>query len=551
MSNIKTLNPEAEMSRQDQALILNLGAARGLQEVVKSNLGPKGTIKMLVSGSGDIKLTKDGSVLLREMHIQHPTANLIARSATSQDDMTGDGTTSIVVLIGELLKQSQQYLNEGVHPRALVDGFEAAKECALRFLDEYKERRSPADYFAVAQTALRTKISPASFADQIARIVVDAVEIIKADVVGNTIDLFMVEIMTMKHRMACETKLVRGLVLDHGTRHHDMPKRVENAYILTCNVSMEYEKSEVNSSLTYSSAEQRVKLAAAERAFCDATVARAIALQDELRRKDPGAHLVVVNQKGIDPPSLQAFADAGIMALRRAKRRNMERLTLACGGTPLNTLEGASIDALGHADLVYEQVIGEEKYTFIEGVKFPRSCTVLIKGADDQSIAQVKDAVRDGLRAVKTAIDDGDALVPGAGAFEIAAAAEVLAKAVPAVHGKAKLGAEAFAKALLVIPKTLAGNAGHDPTDTTFAAQDALAEQKKRADKKVSPVGINLEDGKPFNPVEAGIWDNVCVKKSIIQSATVVAEQLLLVDVVMRAGKSGGGGQAAPGMQLE
>lgn len=550
MSNIKTLNPEAEMSRQDQALILNLGAARGLQEVIKSNLGPKGTIKMLVSGSGDIKLTKDGSVLLREMHIQHPTASLIARSATSQDDMTGDGTTSIVVLIGELLKQSQQYLNEGVHPRALVDGFEAAKACALRFLDAYKAQRSSADYLAVAQTGLRTKISPAALADQLARIVVDAVDVVRSDVVGSTIDLFMVEIMTMKHRLCSETRLVRGLVLDHGTRHHDMPRRVENAYILTCNVSMEYEKSEVNSSLTYTSAEQRVKLAAAERAFCDATVARAIALQDELRKRDPGAHLVVVNQKGIDPPSLQAFADAGIMALRRAKRRNMERLTLACGGSPMNTLEGVTVDALGHADLVYEQVIGEDKFTFIEGVKYPRSCTILIKGADDQSIAQIKDAVRDGLRAVKNAIDDKDALVPGAGAFEIAAAAHVLENATKEVQGKAKLGVEAFAKALLVIPKTLAGNAGHDPTDTTFAAQDALAEQKAKGEA-ATPVGINLDDGKPFNPAEAGIWDNVCVKKSIIQSATVVAEQLLLVDVVMRAGKSGGGGQGAPGMQLE
>lgn len=547
MSNLKTLNPQAEMSRQDQALILNLGAARGLQEVVKSNLGPKGTIKMLVSGSGDIKLTKDGSVLLREMHIQHPTASLIARSATSQDDMTGDGTTSIVVLIGELLKQSQQYLNEGVHPRALVDGFEKAKECALAFLDAYKVQRGSADYYAVAQTALRTKISPVEFADQIARIVVDAVEVVRSDIVGSTIDLFMVEIMTMKHRMATETKLVRGLVLDHGTRHHDMPRRVENAYILTCNVSMEYEKSEVNSSLTYSTADQRVKLAAAERAFCDANVAKAIALQDAIRAKDPSAHLVVVNQKGIDPPALQAFADAGIMALRRAKRRNMERLTLACGGSPLNSLDGATTDALGHADLVYEQVIGEDKFTFIEGVRFPKSCTVLIKGPDDQSIAQVKDAVRDGLRAVKNAIDDADCLVPGAGAFEIACAAEVLRKAAPEVHGKAKLGVEAFAKALLVVPKTLAANAGHDPTDTTFAAQDAYA----RAGDPKAAVGINLDDGKPFNPVEAGVWDNVCVKKSIIQSATVVAEQLLLVDVVMRAGKSGGGGQGAPGMQLE
>lgn len=549
MSSLETLNPNSEVTRRDQALAMSLHAARGLQQILKTNLGPKGTLKMLVSGSGSIKLTKDGSVLLHEMSIQHPTAGLIARAASAQDDITGDGTTTGVVLVGELLSQCERYLAEGVHARALVEGFERAKDFALEFIEQYKshplagvadaerlaaEQRLIAD---VARVSLRTKISPVELADQLADIVTGAVEVVRHDVVGKTFDLLMVEIMTMRYHMADETQLVRGLVLDHGARHHDMPKRLENCYILTCNASMEYEKSEVNSSMNYSSADQRVKMALAERAHCDATVQKAIDLLTEVRKTDPKANLVVINQKGIDPPALQMFADAGIIALRRAKRRNMERITLACGGVPLNTLEGATVDQLGHADLVYEQVIGEDKYTFVEGCRFPKSCTILIKGSDDQTIQQIQDAIRDGLRAAKNVIDDGFATLAGAGAFEVACARDIFRRAASTPGlGKTKLGVEAFARALQVVPKTLADNAGFDPIDTLLAVED---EQTRVAeeDHAKPTTGVNLDTGKPFDAAAAGIWDNVCVKRRVIQSSTVIAQQLLLVDVVMRAGK--------------
>jgi len=549
MSSLETLNPNSEVNRRDQALGMSLHAARGLQQILKTNLGPKGTLKMLVNGSGGIKLTKDGSVLLHEMSIQHPTAGLIARAASAQDDITGDGTTTGVVLVGELLNQCMRNLAEGVHARALVEGFEKAKNFALEFIEEYKSHPLegvPADKLLaeekklideMARVSLRTKISPVELADQLADIVTGAVEVVRKDIVGETFDLLMVEIMTMRYHMADETQLVRGLVLDHGSRHHDMPKRLENCYILTCNASMEYEKSEVNSSMNYSNAEQRVKMALAERAHCDATVQKAIDLLTELRKTDPKANLVVINQKGIDPPALQMFADAGILALRRAKRRNMERLTLACGGTPLNSLESASVDQLGHADLVYEQVIGEDKYTFVEGCRFPKSCTILIKGSDDHTIQQIQDAIRDGLRAAKNVIDDGFATLAGAGAFETACARYIFRRAASTPGlGKTKLGVEAFARALQVIPKTLADNAGFDPIDTLLAIEDEQT-RVETEEKKKPTIGVNLDTGKPMDAAAAGIWDNVCVKRRVIQSSTVIAQQLLLVDVVMRAGK--------------
>ncbi|XP_004406105.1 PREDICTED: T-complex protein 1 subunit zeta-like [Odobenus rosmarus divergens] len=266
MAAVKTLNPKAEVARAQAALAVNISAARGLQDVLRTNLGPKGTMKTLVSGAGDIKLTKDGNVLLHEMQIQHPTASLIAKVATAQDDITGDGTTSNVLIIGELLKQADLYISEGLHPRIITEGFEAAKEKALQFLEQVKvskemDRETLID---VARTSLCTNVH-AELADVLTEAVVDSILAIKKQ--DEPIDLFMVEIMEMKHKSETDTSLIRGLVSDHGARHPDMKKRVEDAYILTCNVSLEYEKTEVNSGFFYKSAEEREKLVKAERKF--------------------------------------------------------------------------------------------------------------------------------------------------------------------------------------------------------------------------------------------------------------------------------------------
>lgn len=526
MGSLKTLNPNAEVMGRNAALFMNINAAKGLHEVMKTNLGPKGTIKMLVGGSGDIKLTKDGNVLLREMQIQNPTAVMIARTAVAQDDITGDGTTSTVLLIGEILKQAERYLSEGTHPRVLVEGFEAAKKAALTFLDSFKETIDPADrevLRCVSRTSLRTKLYEA-LADQLTDIVTDAVLTIQRP--EQPIDLFMVEIMHMRHKLATDTQLVKGLVLDHGSRHPDMPKRLENCYICSINVSLEYEKSEVNSGFFYSNAEQREKLVAAERAFTDERVRKVIELKHQVC-DTPDKSFVVINQKGIDPLSLDLLAKEGIMALRRAKKRNMERLALVCGGFTAHSVEELSPECLGRAGLVYEHVLGEEKYTFIEDVAQPHSCTILIKAPNDHSIAQIKDAVRDGLRAVKNAIDD-KAVVPGAGALEVALAHHLRTEVRKTLEGRAKLGVEAFAEALLGFPKILAENSGYDPQDVIIKLQEEF--------ERGNLVGLDVATGEPMDPKLAGVYDNYLVKKQIVLSAPVIASQLLLVDEVIRAG---------------
>ncbi|XP_043336759.1 T-complex protein 1 subunit zeta-2 isoform X7 [Cervus elaphus] len=409
MAAIKAINSKAEVARAQAALAVNICAARGLQDVLRTNLGPKGTMKMLVSGAGDVKLTKDGNVLLHEMQIQHPTASLIAKVATAQDDITGDGTTSNVLIIGELLKQADLYISEGLHPRIIAEGFEIAKIKALEVLEQVKIKKEMKREILldVARTSLQTKVHP-QLADVLTEAVVDSVLAIRRP--NYPIDLFMVEIMEMKHKSETDTKL-----------------------------------------------------------------------------------------------------------------------SLACGGVAVNSVEDLSVDCLGHAGLVYEYTLGEEKYTFIEDCINPRSVTLLVKGPNKHTLTQIKDAVRDGLRAIKNAIEDG-CVVPGAGAVEVAIA-EALVTYKHTIQGRARLGVQAFADALLIIPKVLAQNSGYDLQETLVKVQAEHSDSKQ-------PVGIDLNTGEPMVAADAGVWDNYCVKKQLLHSCTVIATNILLVDEIMRAGMS-------------
>jgi T-complex protein 1 subunit zeta len=408
----------------------------------------------------------------------------------------------------------------------------------LQFLDNFKlERTIDRELLlSVARTSLSTKLNGA-LAEKLTPDIVDAVLAIHR--APEKPDLHMVEIMTMQHRSSSDTQLIRGLALDHGARHPDMPKRVENAFILTLNVSLEYEKSEINSGFYYSNAEQRDKLVESERKFVDAKLQKIVDLKKEVCGNDPKKGFVVINQKGIDPLSLDVLVKNGIFALRRAKRRNMERLQLVCGGTAQNSVEDLSPDVLGWAGLVYEHQLGEEKFTFVEEVKDPKSVTILIKGPNGHTITQVKDAVRDGLRSVYNTIVDG-CVIPGAGAFQVACAAHLQSQAfTKTVKGKAKWGVSAFADALLIIPKTLAANSGHDIQDSLAALHDEVTDG--------NTVGLDLATGDPMDPIQMGVFDSFRVLRNCIASSTGIASNLLLCDELLKArqmSKAGGpGGQ--------
>ncbi|SCU81781.1 LADA_0C01024g1_1 [Lachancea dasiensis] len=534
--SLQLLNPKAESLRRDAALKVNVTSAEGLQSVLETNLGPKGTLKMLVDSAGNIKLTKDGKVLLTEMQIQSPTAVMIARAAAAQDEITGDGTTTVVCLVGELLKQAYRLIQEGVHPRLVTDGFEIARREALEFLNGYKIDKAADEMdreflLQVARSSLSTKVTP-DLAEVLTPIVTDAVlSVQNGD--SRSLDLHMVEIMQMQHLSAKDTSFIKGLVLDHGGRHPDMPTRVENAYVLILNVSLEYEKTEVNSGFYYSSADQRDKLAASERKFVDEKLKKIIDLKNEVCGLDSKTGFVIINQKGIDPMSLDLLAKHNILALRRAKRRNMERLQLVTGGEAQNSVDDLSPSILGYSGLVFQETIGEEKFTYVTENKDPKSCTILIKGATFHALNQTKDAVRDGLRAVANVLKD-KSVVPGAGAFYLAASNHLRnanANKLGA-KGKKKAGVNAFAEALLVVPKTLIKNSGYDALDVIAMCQDELDENADRL------VGVDLNVGDCCDPTIEGIWDSYRVIRNAITGSTGIASNLLLCDELLRAGRS-------------
>ena len=458
--------------------------------------------------------------------IQHPTAMMIARIATAQDDITGDGTTSAVLIVGELMKQAERHLSDGVHPRLLCEGIELAKERVLSYIDgsAIKMDTTQRDILIqIAQASLRTKMHR-ELADLFTEIVVDAVRCIQKP--EEKVDLHMIEVMHMLQKTGMDSRLVKGLVLDHGGRHPGMPKKLEKVHILTMNYDLEYQKSEVNSQFMYNSAEQREKMVQAERKWVDDRTQLILDLKNKVCK--PGETFLIVNQKGIDPLALDMLAKEGILALRRAKRRNMERICLACGGEQINSLEALSPEALGYCESVEEFSLYDDTYTFLEGVKNPFSCTILVKGAHKHVIAQIIESVRDGTRAVANAIQDGT-LVPGAGGFETLAHAD-LRKYKETVVGRAKLGIQAYAEALLCIPKTLAENGGYD-------AQDSMLKLLEEEAKGSPMIGIDIGTGEPMDPKASGIWDNYNVKRQMLDSAAIISSQLLLVDEVIRAGR--------------
>ena len=569
---MRDVNPSAEIVSKTQARAVNVAAGVGLLNVLKSNLGPRGTLKLLVGGAGQLKLTKDGLVLLKEMQIQHPTAALIARTATAQDDVTGDGTTSTVLMCGELLRQSDRHVSEGLHPRILVEGLEQARDAALKFLDTLKVNHDAAEMVQnrdllvnIAKTSLSTKVDP-DLALELSESLVSAIQCIYPGNRDEPIDLHRIEILSIPRTAVHPgTQFVNGIVMDHGARHPDMPDVLNNCKIMTCNVSLEYEKTETQSGFFYSTAEEREKLVESERKWLDERCKQVIDFKRSVCKNGEVSNnelhpcvfqnlwfslvrlgqipntihtyiqsFVMINQKGVDPLSLDIFAKEGILCLRRAKRRNMERLTLACGGSPIHSLQDMDESQLGFAGKVSQITLGDDKYTFVEDCakETAKSCSLLLQGGNDYSIQQAKDAVKDGLRALKNALED-QAVLPGAGAFEIATYHHLVYEVIPETKGKSKLGIQAFADALLIIPKTLAENSGLDVQTTLLQLHEERASTKMM-------VGLDVSTGQVSLPENEGIWDNVRVKRQSLYLSTVLASQLLLVDEVMRAGKQMG-----------
>ena len=520
----------------------NIAAARAVADAVRSTLGPRGMDKMLVDSLGDVTITNDGVTILKDIEVEHPAAKMIVEVAKTQDQEAGDGTTTAVILAGELLKESESLLEANVHPTTIAKGFQLAAARAIEILKEIAFAVKPDDKETLRQIAA-TAMGGRSIGDAkgyLADLAVRAILSVAEEVAGERrADVDNVQVEKKHGGAITDTELVDGIVLDKERVHPRMPQRIDNAKIALINRALEVKKTEV-------SEEIRIRDPSKLSAF----------LQEEERTmkgyvdtiKKAGAN-VVICQKGIDDLVQHYLAKEGIYAVRRAKESDMEKLTRATGGRVVTALEDLGPKDLGHAKVVEERKVGEDDMTFITGCKNPKAVSVLIRGGTEHVVEEVERILHDGLRVVGLAVEDGTALA-GGGAADIEVSLR-LKDYAPTLGGREQLAIEAFAKALEVVPWTLAENAGLNMIDTLINLKAA------HEGKKGASIGINVHTGKPQDMRKAQIIEPLRVKKQAYESATEVATMILRIDDVIAAkrtemkGGEGGGhehGGMPPGM---
>jgi thermosome len=510
----------------------NIAAAKAVADAVRSTLGPKGMDKMLVDSIGDIVITNDGVTILEEMEIEHPSAKMMVEVAKTQNEEVGDGTTTSVIIAGELLKKAEELLEQEIHPTVITKGFKIAKDEALKILDEISIPVKLADTDTlrkIAITAMSGK-SVEKASPKLADLVVEAVVMVAKNEDGKiVIDDDDIK-REKKHGGSSEdTELIRGIVIDKEVVHPGMPKTVRNAKIALVDVALEVKETETDAQIRITSPEQMQAFIEQEQKMLKEMVEKVVA---------SGAN-VLMCQKGIDDIVQHYLSKKGILACRRVKKSDIEALAKATGGRIVSNLDDLDPSDLGFAKLVEEKKIAGEAMTFIRECKDPKSVTILVRGSTEHVVDEVDRSIEDAIGAVSSAIEIGK-IVAGAGAPE-AEVAKRLRKFAEKFSGREQLAIRAFAEALEVVPRTLAENAGLDPIDILVELRSAHEQGKIN-------FGLDISGGKMTDAIAAGVIDPLKVKTQAVKSAAEAAEMILRIDDVISASKlSRGGGPPMPG----
>ncbi len=502
------------------ALRSNIMAASVLAETVRTTLGPKGMDKMLVDTFGDVTITNDGATILKEIEVQHPAAKMLVEVAKAQDTEVGDGTTTAVVLAGALLRKAEELLEQEIHPTIIIEGYRKAMEQALKAIDDMAVKVDPFDKKTLKEVALTTLSGKAAIAadrEYLADLAVEAVLQV-AEKVGDRwkVDLDNIKIEKKKGESLNQTQLIRGIVLDKEVVHPGMPKRIENAKIAILDCPLEIEKTEISAKIHITSPEQM-------KAFMEEETRMLKEMVDKIA--SVGAN-VVICQKGIDDIAQHYLAKKGILAVRRAKRSDIEALAKATGARIVTAVDDLAEKDLGHAELVEERKVGKDKMVFIEGCKNPKAVSILIRGGSDRIVDEAERSLHDALCAVRNIVQN-PYVVGGGGAAEAEVAYQIREWA-RGLSGREQLAALRFAEAVEEVPVALAENSGLDPVDILVELRAAHARGEKHA-------GIDVFEGKVVNMLEKKVVEPAIVKKQAIKSATEAATAVLKIDDVIAA----------------
>ncbi len=540
---IYILKEGTERTRGRTAQSNNIYAARLIAETVKSTLGPRGMDKMLVDSMGDVVITNDGATILKEIDVAHPAAKMVIEVAKVQDAECGDGTTTSVILTGELLKQAGDLLEKGIHPTTITAGYTLASKQALKVLNEMAipiKKNDTKTLRNIATTALQSKNLSANselISDIVVRACTSVMETGSGKGAETTVDIEENILVQKANGGSIEdTELIQGIILDKERVHTGMPTRVKDAKIALVNAALEIKKTEVDAKIEITQPNQLS-------AFLDQEEKT---LKDMVTKVQKSGATVLITQKGIDDLAQHYLAKAGIYAVRRAKKSDMEKLAKATGATIVNTLDDLTAKNLGAAGNVEERKIGEDKFTFVTDCPSAKAVSILLRGGTEHVVAEAERAMHDALSVVAVALEDGK-MTPGGGA----AATEVamsLRDYAGTVGGREQMAIEAYANAFEVVPRTLAENAGLDEIDILLNLRRA----HKKGDKNA---GVNVFSGKIEDMVANHVIEPLRVGTQEIKAATEAAVMILRIDDVIAAksfsppagGPGGAGGMGGMG----
>jgi thermosome len=500
----------------------NIAAAKAIADAVRTTLGPRGMDKMLISSIGDVVITNDGATILDEMEIEHPAAKMMVEIAKTQEEEVGDGTTTAVVIAGELLKKAEELLDQNIHPITIAKGFRVASQKALEILEEIGMEVDINDEKTlekIAMTAMTGK-SGETAKESLAKIAVQAVKTVVDKKNGKwVIDKEDIKIEKKHGGSLDDTKLIKGIVIDKEVAHPSMPKSVKNAKILLVDSALEIKSTETEAKIQISSPEQMQSFLEQE----------AKMLKDIAEKVIKTKCNVVFCQKGIDDVVQHYLAKKNIMAVRRVKESDMQKLAKATGAKIVSNLDEATEEDLGFAGLVEERKLAGEEMIFVEECKNPKSVSILIRGGTEHVVDEAKRAMEDAVLGIISTIELGKFVV-GGGTTEIEVALR-LREYAQSVGGREQLAISKFAEALEIIPKTLAESAGMDPVDVIVELISLHGKGKKN-------YGVDVIHGKISDMLELGVIEPLKIKTQAIKSASEAAEMLLRIDDVIAASKS-------------
>jgi len=511
----------------------NITAAKIVAETVRSTLGPRGMDKMLVSTIGDVTITNDGATIMKELDVQHPAAKMLVEVSKTQDNEVGDGTTTAVLLSGELLERAEKLLDKDVHPTVIVDGYKKAAEKAIEILDKLAIPISEKDDAVLRQVAITSMYSKgiATAKEKFADIAVKAVKQIAEDVDGKIkADIDLIKILKKHGRGLEETELVKGIVVDKELSHAQMPKQIENAKIALLNAKLEIEKTEFDAKININNPDQM-------RLFIEEEEKMLSGMVEDVEKTGDN---VLFCEKGVDDVALHYLAKKSIATIKNVSSGDMEKLSKATGARIVGSVKELSKDALGIAKLVEEVKIGDDKLVYVRDAKNPKAVTIVIRGGTEHVVDEADRSLHDALCVVRNALEDGK-IVAGGGAPEAELAKRLREYAVK-VGGREQLAIEAFADALEAVPTTLAENAGLDPIDV-------LVELRSKHEKAGTPwFGVDVFTGKVSDMRKLNVLEPLRVKQQVVKSASEAASMILRIDDVIASkgvdkGAGAGGGK--------